>query len=165
MKVRVPIEWDNYSYEQQTVIKEIFNHDGIDYCDDSYTVDIEYAINMGEWCNPNYPPNIMHYAKYCQIQGVSIRELTAVTSDLSILMLVNKFISSGVEESDMINYINNKFYIFTRSQLEQIFMGILSGVDINTYAKEDYSCEEMKEIRRNLEEGLGKVHAEELLNY
>ena len=163
-KLRIPINWGMYDKSQQKVIQAIFKNDGIKYTNTYYEADFDYMYNMAEWCDNTYPANVIHYAKYLQNNsGISIKEFTPFTVDLELLVILVKFSQCGLDKAEMLNYLNNNINVFTPNQLTQIFMGLLSGVNIDVYAKEEYEPVEMENIRRNLEDNTGRFHAEILI--
>lgn len=163
-KVTIPIDWSIYKFDQQSIIKGIFKHDGVEFDDNSYTASIDYVSKMGVWCKPEYSGSTMHYIYFCQEHDVEMLEVFPCVSNIATLTVISRFKKFGLEIPDMVNYINNHSDVHTRDQLSQIFMGLISGVDVTKYDDENNTPDDMKSIRRSLETSLNKIHAEDILD-
>lgn len=65
-----------------------------------------------------------------------------------------------------IKTILSKYEGFNRAQLEQIELGLLHGVNVNSYDKKEFDADQMKVIRIGLEDGVDvSIYAKTSLNW
>lgn len=147
----IKIDWELYTKAQQEAIKSIFENDGIEYDENEYRCSMIYAIEMGKWCKMSYQPTEMLYSRYCWHYGVDISNFIELGLEQRTLRTVFEVLRAGLDTYEVMNFLTYNSSKYTSCQIKELLYGMLIGMNIKIMENEEYSANEMKDIRKSFE--------------